>query len=113
MKPEQQIEKYLEKLAKQNDFLYYKYVSPGNRGVPDRTLIGHGHTIFVELKAPGGKPRILQKKIIKKMREHGADVRVISEKQQCEDLINELIGKGVNKSCRAQNCRNENTSPFK
>ena len=95
--PEHKIETYLERLAKQNDFLYNKYTSPGQRGVPDRILIGHDSVTFIELKAPGGKPRKLQEKIIQKMREHGADVRIISTKQQCEDLIKEKIRNGVKK----------------
>lgn len=36
----------------------YKFVSPGQTGVPDRLVVFPGNHIgFVELKAPGKKPR--------------------------------------------------------
>ena len=40
----------------------YKFVSPGNSGVPDRIVVLPGGRIgFVELKQEGGKPRKLQR----------------------------------------------------
>ena len=53
-KPEGLIEDYLGKIAHEHGFLYYKFTSPAHSGVPDRILIGHGKTVFVELKRPGG-----------------------------------------------------------
>lgn len=52
---ENDIEKYLVKRVKENDGLCLKFVSPGNRGVPDRICIGNDIICFVELKAPGKK----------------------------------------------------------
>lgn len=41
----------------------YKFVSPGNDGVPDRLLaLPIGQAVFVELKAPGKRSTPLQKK---------------------------------------------------
>jgi hypothetical protein len=41
----------------------YKFVSPGNDGVPDRLLaLPTGQAVFVELKAPGKKSTELQRK---------------------------------------------------
>jgi hypothetical protein len=41
----------------------YKFVSPGNDGVPDRLLaLPIGQAVFVELKAPGKKSTELQRK---------------------------------------------------
>ena len=93
------IENHLEKLAKENGFLYYKFTSPGRDGVPDRILIGFGHTVFIELKRPGKKPRKKQEYVIGKMRDHGAYVFVIDNKDDCEKLIN-LLKKRKRKPCR-------------
>ena len=58
---EQQIEKKLVEKVKQVGGMALKFVSPGNSGVPDRlVLIAIGKIAFVEVKAPGEKPRPLQ-----------------------------------------------------
>lgn len=90
-KPEGQIESYLIKQAKKYGFLYYKFTAPGRNGVPDRILIGHGHTIFIELKRPGGKLRELQEEIINDMKSHGAEVYVLDTKSAVDNLINKFI----------------------
>ena len=57
----QQIEKKLVEKVKQVGGMTLKFVSPGNSGVPDRlVLIAIGKIAFVEVKAPGEKPRPLQ-----------------------------------------------------
>lgn len=84
------IEKYLLKQAKKNKILCFKFTSPANNGVPDRILIGHGKTIFVEVKRPGVKTRELQDVVIGEMRDHGADVRVIDTKKGINNLIREM-----------------------
>lgn len=89
-KPEGLIEDYLGKIAHRHGFLYYKFTSPAHSGVPDRILIGHGKTIFVELKRPGGDPRILQKRVFADMRKHGAMVYVVDSKKQAKELITKL-----------------------
>ncbi|MGN7309247.1 VRR-NUC domain-containing protein, partial [Bacillus subtilis] len=58
---ESQIESYLRDKIKALGGIAYKFVSPGNSGVPDRmVLLPKGRTVFVELKAPGKKPTKLQ-----------------------------------------------------
>ena len=48
---ESYIESYLVRKVKEHGGLCYKFVSPGNPGVPDRLIITPtGKTIFVELK---------------------------------------------------------------
>lgn len=54
------IEKYLVKRVKGIGGLCYKFVSPGNSGMPDRLVVYNGKIIPVETKRPGGKPRDLQ-----------------------------------------------------
>lgn len=56
------IEAYLRDRVKEIGGKAYKFVSPGNDGVPDRLVCLPGRTaIFVETKAPGKKPTPLQK----------------------------------------------------
>lgn len=87
---ENSVEQYLIDQSKKHGFLCYKFTSPGTDGVPDRVLIGHGLTLFVETKAPGETLRKLQESIIKNMRLHGALVYVIDTRQGVDDLIKEL-----------------------
>lgn len=85
------VENYLRKQAEKNNYLCYKFVSPGNNGVPDRCIIGHGKTFFVETKAPGGEPRKLQQKVIAKMQKHGATVFVIDTKEKVDRLFDTIL----------------------
>lgn len=91
MTPEGIIESYLETQSKNRNILCFKFVSPGNKGVPDRILIGNGKTVFVELKAPGEKPRPLQKYVINKMRKAGADVRVADTKEKVNAILKDVM----------------------
>lgn len=91
MTPEGQIESYLESQSEKQKVLCFKFVSPGNRGVPDRIIIANGKVMFIELKAPDKKPRKLQEYVIKKMRKAGADVRVADTKEKVDELLNEIL----------------------
>lgn len=58
---ERYIEQQLVKAVKKRGGICAKWVSPGLDGVPDRiVLLPEGHVGFVELKAPGERPRPLQ-----------------------------------------------------
>lgn len=53
---ESTIEAYLRDRVKELGGKAYKFVSPGNDGVPDRLVcLPGGRAVFVELKAPGKK----------------------------------------------------------
>ncbi|NWL89997.1 VRR-NUC domain-containing protein [Paenibacillus sp. 79R4] len=90
---ERDIETYLRDRIKAVGGWAPKWTSPGNSGVPDRIVfLPGGHTIFVELKAPGGKPRPLQLAQHKRLRGLGYDVRVIDSREQVDDLLKEWNG---------------------
>lgn len=56
----------------------YKFVSPGNDGVPDRVVcLPNGKTYFVELKKASGKLTNLQKVQIERLRDLGQKVYVL------------------------------------
>lgn len=89
---ERNIETYLRDSVKKARGIAYKWVSPGNNGVPDRiVIIPGGRIIFVELKAPGKKPTALQQVQHDKLRALGCDVRVIDSRESVDNLIKELI----------------------
>lgn len=85
---EKDIEKYLVEKVKAAGGKAYKFVSPGNAGVPDRlVLFPKGTTVFVELKAPGNKPTALQEAQQKKIRNLGFLVLVIDSKEGVDELV--------------------------
>ena len=66
---EKEIESYLVKRVKELGGRSYKWVSPGNVGVPDRiVLLPGGRIIFVELKQPGKRPTAVQRVVMAQLR---------------------------------------------
>jgi hypothetical protein len=59
----------------------YKFVSPGNSGVPDRICIfPNGRVVFVEVKAPGAKGlTALQESRIKELKKLGCNVGLVND----------------------------------
>ena len=92
MAAEKKIEEYLRDVVKASGGRAYKFTSPGNDGVPDRlVLLPGGKAVFVELKAPGKKPTVLQELQISRIRQLGFDVRVIDSKEGAEALLKEVM----------------------
>jgi hypothetical protein len=57
---------------------FYKFVSPGNDGVPDRIcILPGGQIIFVELKAEAGELSPVQDAQIRKLRGLGCRVEMV------------------------------------
>lgn len=89
-KAEGYVENYLKKEANKRGFLCMKFTSPGTSGVPDRILIGHNLTFFVETKSNVGSLRELQKEVIHDMQKHGATVFVAHTREEVDELFNQL-----------------------
>lgn len=88
---ERDIEIYLRDQVKKAGGKAYKFESPGNDGVPDRLVVFPFNRIyFVELKAPGKKPRPLQVKQMRDLSNFDCDVRVIDSKEGVDDFIREV-----------------------
>lgn len=88
---ESKIEKRLKKEIELIGGKALKFVSPGMSGVPDRiVLLPHGRIVFIELKAPGKKPRPIQIKRIKELKDLGFDVRVIDSIDKVKEFINDI-----------------------
>ena len=72
---ESQLERRLVEWCRRNGLLTLKFVSPNNRGVPDRIVIWQGRILFLELKQPGAKPTKLQFHEMKRLADAGCLVR--------------------------------------
>lgn len=85
------VEKRLVDGAKKHGGKAYKWVSPGNSGVPDRiVLLPEGRLFFVELKRPGEKPRPLQVSVHKFMEKLGFKVYVIDTVEGVDQFYREV-----------------------
>ena len=85
---EKDIERQCGRAAKARGCLWYKWVSPSQRGVPDRILIRPNGTVaFVELKRPGKHPTKLQAHCIRKLRDQGCEVHVINNVESFKDIL--------------------------
>lgn len=88
---EKQVEHKLVQMVKANGGICPKFVSPGFDGVPDRIVLLHGGKIgFVEVKAPGEKPRPLQLARHRLLRRLGFKVFVLDNPQQIGEIIDEI-----------------------
>ena len=68
-----------------------KFTSPGFDGMPDRLILLPGGRIgFVELKAPGRKPRPLQLARHRLLRRLGFKVYVIDKIDQIDSVLEEI-----------------------
>ena len=75
---EKRVEALLVSGVKQMGGLAYKFVSPGNSGVPDRIILMPGGKIyFVELKREDGQLTNLQKRQINRIQKLDCQVDVL------------------------------------
>lgn len=85
------IEEKLTKAVRQNGGVCWKFTSPGTAGVPDRIiLMPEGRIAFVEVKAPGEKPRPLQLSRHRLLRRLGFKVYVLDALEDIEKIISEV-----------------------
>lgn len=90
---EKRIEQKLVKMTSQSGGVALKFVSPGCAGVPDRlVLMPGGKAAFVEIKAPGRKPRPLQIRRISQLRRLGFQVYVVDGTEQIEEVLKRIGG---------------------
>ena len=90
---EKTIEQKFRAAVKATGGVAVKFTSPGFDGVPDRlALLPGGRMAFVEVKAPGKKPRPLQLARHRQLRQLGFKVYVLDDEGQIEKIISEIGG---------------------
>ncbi len=93
MDSEKAIEQYLVKKVREAGGIAYKFVSPGNRGVPDRVVVfPDGRIVFAEIKCDTGELSAQQNNQIKKLRRLNQTVRVIYSKEEVNMFMSEFGG---------------------
>ena len=96
---ERDIEVLLREGVKQLGGKAYKWVSPGNAGVPDRIVIlPGGKVIFVELKQENGRLTRLQKVQQETLRRMGAaavTLRGAGDVKMYLDVLKEMMERGA------------------
>ena len=100
---EKDIERVLVDEVKKLGGRAYKWVSPGNAGVPDRIVIFPGQVpVFVELKADGGTLTALQEAQISRLEALGQRVRVVRGMDGLNQFFQDMGHEGTSKSldCR-------------
>lgn len=81
---ESKIEKTSRLLAQKRGWFQVKIEKANINGFPDRLFIKDGRTVYVEFKNDNGRLRPEQDRVIAQMREHGAEVYVISTKEEAD-----------------------------
>lgn len=88
---EKTTERKLTVAVKKAGGIAVKFVSPSFDGMPDRlVLLPDGLIAFVELKAPGKRPRPLQEARHRLLRSLGFKVYVIDKPEQIGGMLDEL-----------------------
>ena len=92
---EKQIEAKLLSAVKAEGGMCPKLISPGTDGMPDRmVLLPEAHIGFVEVKAPGEKPKPLQERRHAQLRELGFQVSVLDDPERIPEIIAEVKENG-------------------
>ena len=88
---EREVEKKLVDGVRRLGGRAYKFVSPGNDGVPDRIVVlPDTAPMFVELKTESGKLSRLQKVQITRLEKLGQNVRVLYGEKDVENFLEEM-----------------------
>ena len=90
---EKEIEQKLTRAVKDLGGICPKFVSPGMNGMPDRiVLLPKDRMAFVEVKAPGERPRPLQMARHRLLRRLGFRVYVLDSVEQIEVILSQIGG---------------------
>lgn len=89
---ESQLERRVVEYCRLRGILTYKFVSPNNRGVPDRIIVcaPRGCILFLELKRPGAKPTALQHHEMERLRQAGCNVQWADNWDLCLTILRDF-----------------------
>ena len=90
------IERKFVNMVRKSGGRAYKFVSPGNLGVPDRiAILPRGRIWFVELKTETGRLSQVQKRQIDTLRSLGMNVFVLWGEKGLQRFREEVIDRGI------------------
>jgi len=88
----EELDKYLVGCVRNIGGEAYKFVSPGNAGVPDRIVIMPGGGVwFVELKCHNKKLRPLQRSQHLKLLDFGITTHVLDSREGIDDFVHYVL----------------------
>ncbi len=88
---ESELERRFRRIVERMGGRAYKFVSPGNAGMPDRIVVLPGGRIgFIELKRPGETPGKLQRFRQEELSGLGCYTAVVDSAESAEAAIDEL-----------------------
>ena len=90
-RPESKIEEHLRRRVVAAGGLAEK-VAPVRAGVPDRLVVLRGRIYLVELKAPGGRVRPVQRYWHKLAAHAGVQVQILSSIQEVDAFVSSVLG---------------------
>ena len=95
---ERAIEEKLRVESQKRGGLAMKFISLGLVGVPDRIVaLPQGKIGFVELKAPGEKPRKIQVRRMEQLRKLGFLVYVLDDKEKIGEILDDIQGTSLSR----------------
>ena len=96
MSSEQRLEQRLVQGVKRLGGIAIKFEPPGWAGAPDRILLlPGGRTMFVEVKAPGQRPRALQRYRAEQLQALGFATYVVASDADLAYVLGEASGDAV------------------
>ena len=90
MTPEGKIADYLVRRCKDYGFQQRKLSYEGRRGAPDRMIIADCVIAFVELKAPGQKPRVEQRRELAVLEQAGQLVFICDSTASVDEMLEKV-----------------------
>lgn len=100
---ERDLEKILRDEVRKLGGRAYKWVSPGNDGVPDRIIIFPGRPpVFVELKTETGRLSAIQQAQIRRLERLGQRVRVVRGIDGLSQFFQDM---GYEETSKSLDCR--------
>lgn len=90
MTPEGKLVAYLVKRATAEGFRVRKLSYEGRRGAPDRLILAPGAAAFMEVKAPGEKPRPEQVRELAILNSAGLHACWVDSKEAIDSVLTEL-----------------------
>ena len=92
---EVRVERALREAAKNAGGIAMKFVSPGLFGAPDRIVVLPGGLVcFVEVKAPGERPRPSQRYVLRRLYLLGAHTATVDNERTARRLVALLRRRG-------------------